>query len=106
MAPNTTNAPVPHYHTFDWRVLGLALGSFFAITFALCVAFDLVFPGQAMYHAWLKLFPGFMWLTWWSFLLGLVESVAYGLYVALVFCPLYNTFASRFARSRERSRRG
>lgn len=75
--------------------LGLSLGCFFAITFVLCVGFDLLFPGQAMYQSWLRLLPGFTWLTWPSFLLGLVESFAYGWYVALIFGPLFNLFAGR-----------
>lgn len=75
---------------------GMSLGIFMAITFALCVGFDLLFPGQAMYETWLKLLPGFTWLTWPSFILGLVESFAYGWYVALVFAPLFNFFAKRW----------
>ncbi len=73
--------------------LGLSLACFFAITFVLCVVFDLLFPGQAMYRTWLRLLPGFTWLTWPSFVLGLVESFAYGWYVALIFGPLFNFFA-------------
>jgi hypothetical protein len=73
---------------------GLSLGLFLAITYVLCVGFDLLFPGQAMYQTWLRLLPGFTWLTWPSFLLGLVESFAYGWYVALIFGPLFNFFAS------------
>jgi hypothetical protein len=72
---------------------GMSLGVFLAVTYALCVGFDLLFPGQAMYQTWLRLLPGFTWLTWPSFLLGLVESFAYGWYVALVFGPLFNLFA-------------
>lgn len=75
-------------------VFGLSLGIFFSITFVLCVSFDLLFPDQAMYKTWLKLLPGFTWLSWPSFFLGLGESFAYGWYVALVFCPLFNFFAS------------
>lgn len=78
--------------------LGLSLGFFLAVTFALCVGFDLLFPGQAMYESWLRLLPGFIWLSWPSFFLGLAESFAYGWYVALVFGPLYNFFAARCAR--------
>jgi hypothetical protein len=74
--------------------LGLSLGLFFTITYVLCVGFDLLFPGQAMYQTWLRLLPGFTWLTWPSFLLGLTESFAYGWYVALIFGPLFNLFAS------------
>ena len=76
-------------------VFGLSLGIFFVITFVLCVGFDLLFPGQSMYQTWLRLLPGFTWLTWPSFLLGLVESFVYAWYVALIFCPLFNFFAAR-----------
>jgi hypothetical protein len=39
--------------------VGHASGLFLVITFALCVAFDLLFPAHAMYGAWEKLLPGF-----------------------------------------------
>jgi len=75
--------------------LGASLGSFLAITYVLCVLFDLWLPEQAMYQSWQSLLPGFTWLSWPSFFLGLVESFAYGWYVALIFAPLYNFFAAR-----------
>ncbi len=75
--------------------LGMSLGLFGAVTFALCVAFGLAFPNLAMYPTWLPLLPGVTWLTWPSFFLGLGESFAYGWYVALIFGPLYNFFAAR-----------
>tara|TARA_R110000822_G_scaffold296514_2_gene418953 strand:- start:604 stop:762 length:159 start_codon:yes stop_codon:yes gene_type:complete len=37
-----------------------------------------------------QVLPAFKWLTWWGFLLGLVESFLYGAYAGLVFCPVYN----------------
>ena len=74
---------------------GHATSLFFAITFALCVAFDLVFPDHAMYRAWRDLLPGFQWLSWRSFLLGLAESYGYGWYFALIWVPLYNVFTRR-----------
>ena len=77
---------------------GSALGTFLAITFVLCVLYDLWFPEAAMYEVWLKLLPGFTWLSWESFLLGLVESFAYGWYVAFIFGPLFNFFAARLGR--------
>lgn len=76
--------------------LGLSLGAFLATTYVLCVLFDLWFPGRAMHGLWVPLLPGFTWLTWPSFFVGLVESLGYGWYVALVFGPLYNFFAARF----------
>jgi hypothetical protein len=49
---------------------------------------------QTMNEVWLKLLPGFTWITWQSFLLGLVEVFAYGVYFGLVFAPLYNFFST------------
>lgn len=74
-----------------WRDVGLAMGSFLAVTYIVCVSYDLVFD-QRMYETWLKLLPGFTWLTWPSFFLGLIESFLYGIYFGLVFTPLYNFF--------------
>src|SRR6266536_2036246 len=97
--------------------VGHATSLFLAITFVLCVAFDLLFPAHAMFQAWQKLLPGFHWLSlgsfflglieskkllpgfhWLSlgsFFLGLIESYAYGWYIALIWAPLYNVFALR-----------
>ncbi len=77
--------------------VGNSLGLFFGITFALCILFDLVFPGYAMNQIWKVLLPGFVWLTWTGFIIGLVESFAYGWYAAVIFVPLYNFFAARSA---------
>lgn len=76
--------------------LGLSLGLFITITYVLCVGYDLLFPGQAMNGTWLRLLPGFTWLTWGSFLLGLIESFAYGWYIAFVFGPLFNFFSAKW----------
>ena len=97
-AGRRAGVPLPvttHIPRIPLLVFGLSLGIFFVITFVLCVGFDLIFPGQAMYQTWLRLIPGFTWLTWPSFLLGLVESFVYAWYVALIFCPLFNFFAAR-----------
>jgi hypothetical protein len=72
---------------------GLALSLFLAITYAACVVYYLIFPEAVLGHALLALLlPGFKLLSWSSFALGLIESYAYGWYVALVFGPLYNFF--------------
>jgi hypothetical protein len=75
--------------------LGMSLGLFLALTFVLCVLFDLWFPALAMNPLWGPLLPGFTWISWTSFALGLVEAFAYGWYVALVFGPLYNFFVAK-----------
>ncbi|MFV2001663.1 MAG: DUF5676 family membrane protein [Paracoccaceae bacterium] len=102
-APSQSQAP----GTADGRraprvslvALGLSLGSFLSITYLLCVLFDLWLPAYAMNSAWGVLLPGFVWLSWPSLLLGLVESFAYGLYIALFFGFLYNFFSRRAASS-------
>ena len=81
--------------TLSLGAIGNATSLFVAISFALCVGFDLLFPQHAMFEVWRGLLPGFEWISWGSFGLGLVESYAYGWYVALIWVPLYNVFASR-----------
>lgn len=97
LAPGSETSPARNVARIPVGPLGMALGLFLAITFVLCVLFDLWFPTQAMNPAWAPLLPGFSWISWPSFFLGLAEAFAYGWYVALVFAPLYNFFAARAA---------
>jgi hypothetical protein len=75
------------------KAVGNATSVFLAVSFAACVGFDLLFPQHAMYRGWQHLLPGFEWISWRSFVLGLIESYGYGWYVALVRVPLYNLFS-------------
>ncbi|MGR3271735.1 DUF5676 family membrane protein [Thalassococcus profundi] len=75
--------------------LGWALSLFLAITYLVCVGFDLLFPDYAMYETWAGLLPGFVWLTPTGFAIGLIESFLYGWYGALIFGGLYNAIVSR-----------
>lgn len=84
----------------DWRVVGISMGLFLTVSYVICVAYDLLF-GQQMYQAWLGLLPGFAWISWSSFFLGLIETFLYGVYFGLVFVPLYNFFHDRFAAKTE-----
>ena len=80
----------------NWKTVGVSVGLFLSISFVLCVIYDLVFPGQTMYLAWIRLLPGFKWITWGTFFLGLVESFLYGIYFSLVFVPSYNFCKRKF----------
>lgn len=80
-------------------VVALALGLFGAITFTLCILWDLALPGYAMTRAWELVLPGFHGISPGSFVLGLVESFLYGIYAGLVFVPLYNWLSRRLAAS-------
>ena len=75
--------------------VGMALGVLLAVSFLLCVLFGLLFPGATMYEAWLPLLPGVTWISWPSALLGLVESFAYGWYIAVIVVPAFNFFSGR-----------
>jgi hypothetical protein len=48
-----------------------------------------------MYGAWQRLLPGFEWISWQSFLLGLIESYGYGWYFTLIWVPIYNVSVGR-----------
>lgn len=75
---------------------GLALSSFFGVSYIVCILGYLLAPGLPVQHQFLEVFlPGFTLLTWPSFFVGLVESVLLGWYVALLFGWLYNWFACR-----------
>ena len=71
----------------------VAMSALFSLSFMLCVALDLIMPGFAMYPAWQALLPGFTWLSWPSFFLGLFETILYGLYVSIIFVPSFNWVA-------------
>ena len=88
-----------------WAV-SLSLGIFLGITYILCVVFDLALPQWAMHPAWEAFFPGFSWLTPASFLLGLLESVLYGVYAGLVYVPIYNFVNRRSAPGRGKTSEG
>jgi hypothetical protein len=93
-----TALPVQPVSRVPVVALGMSLGIFFVLTFVLCVLFDLWFPALAMNSVWAPLLPGFTWISWGSFLLGFIESFAYGWYIALVFGPIYNFFIGRFGK--------
>ena len=75
--------------------VGNATSLFLAISFSLCVGFDFLFPEHAMYKAWQDLLPGFEWISWQSFFIGLLEAWGYGWFFALIWVPLFNVFAAR-----------
>ena len=76
---------------------GHATSLLIAITLSICVVFDLLFPEMAMYQSWMALLPGFEWISWKSFFLGLAESYGYGWYFTLIWVPIYNFVVGRQA---------
>ena len=95
-----TTAATPVTPRVSIIALGMSLSLSLAISYVLCVLFDLWFPELAMYETWERLLPGFVWLSWSSFLLGLAEVFAYGWYAALLVGAFYSFFAARARRRR------
>ena len=87
-------------HFIPVIALGAGLSLFLAISYLLCVLAYIVFPQVSIEHSALSiLLPGFKLLSWTGFCLGLIESLAWGWYIALVFGPIYNLFAARVSAS-------
>jgi len=75
--------------------LGKTLSIFFAVSLTLCMVWSMATPQSLHMHAaWKPLLPGFNWSIT-GYFIGLVWTVAYGWYVAVVFVPLYNCFHKR-----------
>ena len=72
-----------------------ALSMFFVITYLICIASGLVLPDWKLHEPWLQFFPGFEWLTLQGVLIGLIESIAYAWYVAVLFGWLFNVFVAK-----------
>lgn len=85
--------------SLDWRIVALSAGSFLALSYSLCLLGDILL-GHEMWRSWAVFLPGFETLSWSNFLFGFFAAFAYGVYVALVFVPLYNFYLQRFGNSR------
>ncbi|HEX3009971.1 MAG TPA: DUF5676 family membrane protein [Bacteroidales bacterium] len=80
------------------KVVSATLIIFAGIVYLLCIAFQPVFPTWQMYTTsmWASTFPGFSW-TLGGILLGLVESLLYGLFAGIIFAAIYNFSVNLFA---------
>ncbi len=76
--------------------LGNSLSLLLLISYLLCVGFGLLMPeSMQMYKAWVPLLPGFEWLSFSGFVIGLIETYLYGWYIAVIFVPLYRWLADK-----------
>ena len=93
MTRTTTTSDVRHLPII---VFGLSLSAFLALSYVLCILGYLIAPDLPVKHQALSaLLPGFELLSWRTFLIGLVESYAWGWYIALLFGAIYNFVAAR-----------
>ena len=85
------------------KVVSWSLGIFIAISFVFCVVYGLIVPGNlhGMVSFLESVLPAFKWLTFGGFILGLVESFLYGMYIGIVFVPIYNFINRRWGALKE-----
>ncbi|MBA3911539.1 MAG: hypothetical protein C0524_17085 [Rhodobacter sp.] len=76
--------------------LGVTLSAFFSATYLLCLIAALVLPVQGMRLIFEALFPGFVWLTATSVVVGLFWAIFFGWYIAVLFVPIRNYAFRRF----------
>lgn len=78
-------------HPLHVKSLALSLATFSVIAYLACLALALIVPDRGLHAPWLQFFPGFAW-TLQGIVIGLVESIVYGLFAGAVFAPIYNFF--------------
>jgi hypothetical protein len=80
------------------KVVTWSLAIWTAFSFVFCVVYGLLTPSGAHMTAFLEqVLPGFEWLSWRGFLVGLIQSFLYGAYAGLVYVPIYNFLHRRWA---------
>jgi len=80
------------------KVVSWSLAVSTVIAFQVCVSYGLATPKSLHMHGFLEqMLPGFEWLTWKGFVIGLVESFLYGAFAGMVYVPVYNFFSRRWA---------
>ena len=73
------------------KVVTWSLAIWSAFTFLFCVVYGIVTPASMHMTAFLEqILPGFVWLSWFGFFVGLLQSFLYGAYAGLVYVPIYN----------------
>jgi hypothetical protein len=80
-----------HFWSIAWT-----LAVFSAIVFTLDVLLGVLFPNWwVMQNLYEFLLPGFTFISWGTFFLGLVEIFIGGFLTAVLFVPIYNYFINR-----------
>ena len=81
------------------KVVTWSLAIWTTFTFVFCVVYGLLMPSSLHMTALREqILPGFEWLSWRGFLVGLIESFLYGAYAGLVYVPIYNFLHRRWVR--------
>lgn len=83
------------------KLVASSAAIFLALSFLLCVAFGLVAPEGFHMKALLEaVLPGFVWISLGAFLLGLVESLLWGVYLGGGYAWIHNLLFRRWENQR------
>ena len=86
------------------KIVTIATATWAAVSFLFCVVWGILTPESWHMHGFLEIFlPGFRWLSWMTFSLGLIESFLFGAYAGFVFALIYN-FLNRRVVGRDASK--
>lgn len=78
------------------KIVTWSAALFTSASFVLCVGFGLVTPEPVHMHGFLEaVLPAFKWISFGSFLLGLVESFLWGVYLGLGYSLIYNAVCAK-----------
>lgn len=81
----------------NMKIVSWSLATATLISYLVCVIYGLATPESLHMHGFLEqVLPGFKWLTWPAFFIGLVESFLYGAYAGMLYVPIYNFFKRRW----------
>lgn len=84
--------------TLSFWPLAWTLAVFTAVVFVLDVSLGLLFPNWwVMQHFGETILPGFTFVSWETFFVGLIESLAAGFLTVALFVPIYNNFISQMS---------
>lgn len=82
-----------HFWPIAWT-LSVSL----TLIYILDVLAGLLFPNwYVMQRIWELILPGFTYISWGSFFVGLIEAFVGGFLTAVLFVPVYNYFTGRDA---------
>jgi hypothetical protein len=82
----------------NMKVWIATFAAWIGVSFTICVLGGLLAPGLPIRHQTLELLlPGFTWISLGTFVLGLAESVLYGVYAAVVLVVIHNFIHRRWA---------
>jgi hypothetical protein len=82
--------------TLPYWPVAWTLAVFFVVVFTLDVLLGLLFPNWwVMQHLYELILPGYTFISWGTYFLGLVEIFISGFLTAILFVPIYNFFAAK-----------